>query len=72
MSKRMESLLNIKVHENEFLKRTIKVLEGFESHFKTLIEVATTKAQAKHNANNFAKVCHNIKSDLTNLDTCIK
>lgn len=72
MSKRMESLLNIQVHENDIKKRAVKVLEEFDRNFKTLTKVATSKAQAEHDANIFAKVCQNVKDDLENLITCIK
>ena len=57
-----------KIHRN----KVVRVLEEFHRHFKTIVEVVIVKAQEKHDADMFRKVCLNMKDDLANLDICTK
>ena len=70
--RKMDNLMNIQINESDPQKKATKVIEEFDNHYKTLVEVATVKSQAEHDANMFRKVCQNVKNYLAYLDTCIK
>lgn len=68
----MHNLIFVQISENDSQKKANKVLEEFDTQFKSLVEVATMNTQAEYDANLFRKVCNNGKNNLGKLDACIK